>query len=73
MSFLVSSEPFEHDCAGPAAAVADGGDSPLPGLEGAGQVGGDAGPGGAQRVTQADRAAVDVDLRRESGLFFSRI
>ena len=63
-------ELFEHDCAGPAAAVADGGDSPLPGLEGAGQVGGDAGPGGAQGVTQADRAAVDIHLEKESGLLY---
>ena len=64
----VPSELFEHDGAGAAAAVADGGDAPLPGLEGAGQVGGDAGPGGAQGVTQADRAAMDVHLERESGL-----
>ena len=63
----VLSELFEHDGAGPAASVADGGDSPLPGLEGAGQVGGDAGAGGAQRVTQADRAAVDVHLERNKG------
>ena len=68
----VRSELFEHDGAGAAAAVADGGDAPLPGLlEGAGQVGGDAGAGGAQRVAQADGPAVDVNLGRESGLLYS--
>ena len=67
----VLSELFEHDGAGPAAAVADGGDAPLPGpLEGAGQVGGDAGAGGSQRMTEADGAAVDVHLERGSGLLY---
>ena len=63
-----ASELFEHDGAGAAAAVADGGDAPLPRLlEGAGQVGGDAGAGGAQRVTQADGPAVDVHLGENQG------
>ena len=60
---ILRSELFEHDGARSAAAVADGGDAPLPGLlEGAGQVGGDAAAGGAERVAQADSAAVDIHL-----------